>query len=78
MKRRAKNALVVLAGLLLAAAGVYNIVLKATWTVMDDGVLWRSAPAGPRRRSVFRPAAPAARAGVQPATCCWPSTARRC
>ena len=46
MHRRAKNALVVLIGLALAALGVYNIVLKATWIEMDDGVLWRSTPQG--------------------------------
>ena len=26
--------------------GVYNIVLKATWTLMDDGVFWRPGPQG--------------------------------
>ena len=36
--RRLKNTLVVLVGLALAALGVYNLVLKATWTLMDDGV----------------------------------------
>ena len=46
MHRRAKNAVVVVAGLVLAVLGVYNIVLKATWTVMDDGVLWKTSPQG--------------------------------
>jgi PAS domain S-box-containing protein len=45
-QRRIKNTLVVLAGLVLAALGVYNVVLKATWTLMDDGVFWRAAPQG--------------------------------
>ena len=36
---RLKNALVVAFGLTLASLGVYNIVLKATWSVMDDLLL---------------------------------------
>ena len=44
--RRLKNTLVVLVGLALAALGVYNLVLKATWTLMDDGVFWVAAPEG--------------------------------
>lgn len=44
--RRAKNALVVALGLALASLGVYNIVLKATWSLMDDGVFWKTAPQG--------------------------------
>jgi PAS domain S-box-containing protein len=47
MKRiPAKNAAVLAIALLLAALGVYNIVLKATWTLLDDGVFWRDAPEG--------------------------------
>lgn len=63
MVKRLKNALVLAAGLGLAALGVYNIVLKATWVVLDDGVLWRSTPQG---LVAFRlaPDGPAARAGV--------------
>ncbi|HXK11728.1 MAG TPA: ATP-binding protein [Vicinamibacteria bacterium] len=61
--RRLKNTLVVLAGLALAALGVYNIVLKATWTLMDDGVFWRQAPQG-LVASRLDPGGPAARAGV--------------
>ena len=62
--RRLKNAIVVLAGLLLAALGVYNIALKATWTVMDDGVFWTAAPQGLVAVRVA-PGGPAARAGVR-------------
>jgi len=40
IQRRAKNALVVLAGLALASLGIYNIVLKATFAPIDDGVFW--------------------------------------
>ena len=40
---RLKNAAVVLVGLALAALGIYNIVLKATFTLMDDGVFWINA-----------------------------------
>ncbi len=64
MHRRAKNAFVVVAGLVLAVLGVYNIVLKATWTVMDDGVLWRSSPQGLIAARIA-PDGPAARAGIQ-------------
>jgi PAS domain S-box-containing protein len=63
-RRGLKNALVVLAGLALATLGVYNIVLKATWTVMDDGVFWREAPQG-LVASRLAPGGPAARAGVR-------------
>ena len=42
-QRRLKNALVVVFGLALASVGVYNIVLKATWSLMDDGVFWKAA-----------------------------------
>ncbi len=65
MPKHAKNALVVLAGLLLAALGVYNIVQKATWTLMDDGVFWRAAPQG-LVASHIAPGGPAARAGIRP------------
>ena len=51
-------------GLVLAVLGVYNIVLKATWTVMDDGVLWRSSPQGLVAARIA-PDGPAARAGIQ-------------
>ena len=35
-----KSVVVVAVALVLAALGSYNIFLKATWTLMDDGVLW--------------------------------------
>jgi two-component system NtrC family sensor kinase len=63
-QRRSKNSLVVLVGLALAALGVYNIVLKATWTVMDDGVFWRRAPQG-LVASRVAPGGPASRVGLQ-------------
>jgi PAS domain S-box-containing protein len=62
-RRRLKNTLVVLAGLALASLGVYNLVLKATWTSVDDGVLWKQAPQG-LVASRLAPGGPAARAGV--------------
>jgi two-component system NtrC family sensor kinase len=64
-QRRSKNALVVLAGLILASLGVYNIVMKATWTLMDDGVFWNAAPQGLVAARIS-PGGPASRAGVQP------------
>jgi PAS domain S-box-containing protein len=41
-----KNVTVLAVALLLASLGVYNIVLKATWTLLDDGVFWREEPQG--------------------------------
>jgi hypothetical protein len=41
-----KNAAVLLVALILASLGIYNIVLKATWTIMDDGVFWKDTAAG--------------------------------
>src|SRR5262245_21804403 len=41
-----KNVGVILIALLLASLGGYNIVLKATWTLLDDGVFWKDNPAG--------------------------------
>ena len=64
MQRRAKNTLVVLAGVVLAFLGVYNLVEKATWTVMDDGVFWKQAPQG-LVAARLSPGGPAARAGVR-------------
>src|SRR5512139_3125290 len=64
MHRRAKNAVVGVAGLVLAVLGVYNGVLKATWAVMDDGVLWRSSPQGLVATRIA-PDGPAAHAGIQ-------------
>ena len=48
-RRRLKNAIVVLAGLALAALGVYNVVLKATWTPGGRRRLLEAGPAGARR-----------------------------
>jgi PAS domain S-box-containing protein len=63
-QRRLKNTLVVLAGVALAALGVYNIVLKATWTLMDDGVFWKVTPQGLVAARIAS-GGPAARAGVR-------------
>src|SRR5262249_36608036 len=63
-RRRVKNLAVVLAGALLASLGVYNIVLKATWTLLDDGVFWREGRQGGVAGRVA-PGGPAARAGVR-------------
>jgi PAS domain S-box-containing protein len=59
-----KNVAVLGIALLLAALGIYNIVLKATWTLMDDGVFWREGPAGLYAARVAA-GGPADRAGVK-------------
>jgi two-component system NtrC family sensor kinase len=64
IQRRLKNALVVVFGLALASLGVYNIVLKATWSLMDDGVFWAAAPQGLVATRIA-PGGPASRAGVR-------------
>jgi hypothetical protein len=47
MRRPATKNLTVLAiALLLTGLGAYNIFLKATWTLLDDGVFWKGAPHG--------------------------------
>jgi len=61
---RLKNVAVLVVALGLACLGIYNLVLKATWTLMDDGVLWRSSSAGVVAGRVAA-GGPAARAGVQ-------------
>src|SRR5262249_9469161 len=63
-RRRIQNLVVLFAGVALAALGIYNIVLKATWTLLDDGVFWRAAPAGMVAGRVAA-GGPADRAGVQ-------------
>ena len=63
-QRRVKNTLAVLVGLALASLGVYNIVLKATWTLMDDGAFWKSAPQGLVAVRID-PGGPASRAGIE-------------
>src|SRR4029079_19574260 len=47
----------------LAALGSYNIFLKATWTLMDDGVLWVQGAQGVYAARVA-PGGPAAQAGI--------------
>jgi two-component system, NtrC family, sensor kinase len=65
MKRaRVRNAAFVLVALLLASLGLYNIFLKATWRLMDDGVFWKAAPHGLVAGRVA-PGGPAALAGVR-------------
>jgi PAS domain S-box-containing protein len=47
MKRPPTKSLAVLAiALLLASLGIYNIILKSTWTLMDDGVFWKDSAVG--------------------------------
>jgi two-component system NtrC family sensor kinase len=43
---RLKNVAVLSVALVLASLGIYNIFLKATWTLMDDGVFWSQGPQG--------------------------------
>jgi two-component system NtrC family sensor kinase len=59
-----KNAVVIAIAVALAALGVYNIVLKATWTLLDDGVFWKDAPQGVVAARIA-PGGPAALAGVR-------------
>ena len=61
---RLKNVAVVVFGLALAGLGVYNIVIKATWSLMDDGVFWKQGAEGVVAGRVAA-GGPAARAGVQ-------------
>jgi PAS domain S-box-containing protein len=62
--RRFKNVLVVGVGLALAALGISNLVLKASFTLMDDGAFWRQTAQGLVAARVA-PGGPAARAGVR-------------
>jgi len=62
-RRRLKNLLVVAIGSCLASLGAYNLLAKATWSLMDDGVLWKPAPEGVVAARVA-PGGPAARVGV--------------
>jgi hypothetical protein len=59
-----KNLGVLSVGLVLAALGLYNIVLKATWTLLDDGVLWKDERPGVVASRVAA-GGPGARAGVR-------------
>jgi two-component system NtrC family sensor kinase len=58
-----KNVTVVMVALVLAALGTYNIFLKATWTLMDDGVLWTQGPQGVHAARIA-PDGPGAQAGI--------------
>jgi PAS domain S-box-containing protein len=46
LRPQMKNLAVLAISFTLAGLGIYNIVLKATWTTTDDGVLWEDAPQG--------------------------------
>ncbi|HEV7498844.1 MAG TPA: PDZ domain-containing protein, partial [Vicinamibacteria bacterium] len=59
-----KNVAVLAVALVLAALGTYNIFLKATWTLMDDGVLWSQGPQGVFAARVA-PGGPAFQAGLR-------------
>jgi PAS domain S-box-containing protein len=58
-----KNAVVIAIAVVLAGLGIYNIILKATWTLLDDGVFWKDAPPG-IVAGRLAPGGPAALAGV--------------
>ena len=64
MRGRPKNLAVLAVGFLLTRLGAYNIFLKATWTLLDDGVLWKDTPQGVLAGRLSEPG-PAARAGVR-------------
>src|SRR4029453_8891977 len=59
-----KNFAVLAIAFVLASLGIYNIVLKATWTLLDDGVFWKPAPEGLVAGRVA-PGGPADRAGIR-------------
>ena len=61
--RRLKNAAVLTVAVLLASLGIYNIYLKATWSLQDDGVFWKDSPQGVVAARVAA-AGPAAQAGI--------------
>jgi two-component system, NtrC family, sensor kinase len=63
-RARLKNVVVVAVAIALGALGAYNIVLKATWTLMDDGVFWKDGPAGVVAGRIAV-GGPADRAGIQ-------------
>jgi two-component system, NtrC family, sensor kinase len=58
-----KNVAVLAVALVLATLGSYNIFLKATWTLMDDGVLWVQGAEGVHAARVAR-GGPASQAGI--------------
>ncbi len=59
-----KNLAVLVVAMVLATLGAYNIVLKATWSMLDDGVFWRQEPEGLVARQLS-PGGPGQRAGVR-------------
>ena len=63
-RRLRKNLAVGAVALALATLGVYNIVLKASSRVMEDGAFWRNAPQGVVAARVA-PFGPAALAGIR-------------
>lgn len=64
VSRKVKNTAVLALGFLLASLGIYNVVLKATWTLMDDGVYWRAGQGG-IVAARLDPGGPAALAGLR-------------
>jgi PAS domain S-box-containing protein len=59
-----KNVLVIGVGVALAALGVSNLVLKASFTLMDDGAFWRQTAQG-LVAARLAPGGPAERAGIR-------------
>jgi len=64
MKARAKNLAVLAIAVALTGLGVYNIFLKATFQLLEDGVLWKTGPAGVSAARVA-PGGPASLAGLK-------------
>jgi diguanylate cyclase (GGDEF)-like protein len=64
LRRRPKNLAVLAVALILTCLGIYNIFLKATWSLLDDGVLWKDTSQGVVAGRLSEPG-PAARAGVR-------------
>ena len=61
---RTKNAVVIAASALLASLGVANLVLKASVSVMDDGVFWKQTTQG-LVAARLAPGGPADQAGLK-------------
>jgi PAS domain S-box-containing protein len=59
-----KGVVVFTVAALLAVVGIYNIVLKATWSFNDDGVFWKAGASGPEA-ALLDPDGPGARAGIR-------------
>jgi len=59
-----KNIAVLAVALLLTGLGAYNIFLKATWTLLDDGVFWNASAEGVVAGRVAA-GGPAERAGIR-------------